>query len=166
MAAASLSLGRDRATSAGDPLRTRRVGAVRRASSSRSSSTSVALGPTDFSERDTTHFGWLRHAATKSRSSTSPLRTIFVPIAHGLIQAATVDTAGQAAHVLYEMTKERRAWPHFKMVDVAVQGLVHSKDDLRHATKSPPQVLQNSLSRRCAEVRLDTICAPHCRCDQ
>jgi hypothetical protein len=30
-----------------------------------SSSTSVALGPTDFNERDTTHFGWLRHAAAK-----------------------------------------------------------------------------------------------------
>ena len=30
-----------------------------------SSSTSVALGPTDFSERDTTHFGWLRHTAAK-----------------------------------------------------------------------------------------------------
>jgi hypothetical protein len=29
----------------------------------------VALGPTDFNVRDTTHFGWLRHAAAKSCSS-------------------------------------------------------------------------------------------------
>jgi hypothetical protein len=42
--------------------------------------------------------------------------------------------------LLYEVTKERRAWPKFQMVDVAIQGLVHSKDEFRHATKSPPQV--------------------------
>ena len=36
---------------------------------SMSSSTSVALGPTDFNVRDTTHFGWLRHAAAKSCAS-------------------------------------------------------------------------------------------------
>ena len=41
-----------------------------RITASRSFSTRVALGPTDFNERDTTHFGWLRHAAAKSRSST------------------------------------------------------------------------------------------------
>jgi hypothetical protein len=34
------------------------------------------------------------------------------------------------------------------VVDVAIQGLVQSEDKLRHATKSPSQVLQNSLSRR------------------
>src|SRR5205809_8147104 len=38
---------------------------------SRSSSTSLALGPTDFNERETTHFGWFRHAAAKARSSRS-----------------------------------------------------------------------------------------------
>jgi hypothetical protein len=32
------------------------------------------------------------------------------------------------------------------VVDIAVQGLVQSEDELRHATKSPSQVLQNSLS--------------------
>ncbi len=32
----------------------------------RSFPTSVALGPTDFNERDTTHFGLLRHSAAKS----------------------------------------------------------------------------------------------------
>lgn len=34
-----------------------------------SSSTSVALGPGDFNERDTIHFSRLRHAAAKSCSS-------------------------------------------------------------------------------------------------
>ena len=42
-----------------------------RITASRPSSTSVALGPTDFNECDTTHFGWRRHAAAKSRSSAS-----------------------------------------------------------------------------------------------
>src|SRR5213082_1320430 len=109
-----------------------------------SSSTSVALGPTDFNERDTTHFGWFRHAAAKSCSSATTLRTVFVPVTHYLVHAATVHTARQVAHLLYEVTKERRAWPKFEMVDVAIQGLVHSKDKLRHATKSP-QVLQNTM---------------------
>ena len=36
---------------------------------SRSSATSVALGPTDFNVRETTHFGWFRHAAAKARDS-------------------------------------------------------------------------------------------------
>jgi hypothetical protein len=38
--------------------------------------------------------------------------------------------------MLYEVTKERRAWPKFQMVDVAIQGLVQAKDELRHATKT------------------------------
>jgi hypothetical protein len=38
----------------------------RRITASMSSSTSVALGPTDFNVRDTTHFGLLRHVAAKS----------------------------------------------------------------------------------------------------
>src|SRR6202163_4542259 len=67
---------------------------------------------------------------------------IFVPITHGLVHAATVHTAGQVAHVHDPVTKERGACPHFQVVDVAVQGLVHSEDELRHATKSPSQVLQ------------------------
>src|SRR5262249_27250155 len=72
----------------------------------------------------------------------------FVPITHYLVHAATVHTARQVAHLLDEVTKERRAWPKFQMVDVAIQGLVHSIDELCHGTESPPQVLQNTLSRR------------------
>jgi hypothetical protein len=45
------------------------------------------------------------------------------------------------------------------VVDVAVQGLVHSEDELRQAAKPPSEVFQNSLSRGYAEVRLDTIAA-------
>ena len=41
-----------------------------------SSSISVALGPTDFNELETTHFGWHRHAAAKSRSSASHSRDL------------------------------------------------------------------------------------------
>jgi hypothetical protein len=37
----------------------------------------------------------------------TPLRKVFVPIAHDLVHAATVHTAGQVAHVLYPVTKER-----------------------------------------------------------
>jgi len=85
-----------------------------------------------------------------------PPRTVFVPITHCLVHAATVYTARQAAHLLYKVTNERRAWPKFQMVDVAIQGLLHCKDDckdeFRHATKSLFQIFQNSLSRRSAEA--------------
>ena len=109
---------------------------ARAAPSRRHSRTSVALGPTDFNERDTTHFGWLRHTAAKSRSSALPLGMVFVPITHDLVRAATIHTAGQVAHVLYEVTKERGAWrPKFQVVDVAVQGLLQSEDEFRHACK-------------------------------
>src|SRR5215475_9735087 len=81
---------------------------------------------------------------------------VFVPIAHDLVHAATVHTARQAAHFLDEVTKERGTWRKFLVVDIAVQGLVHSEDDLRHVAKSPSQVLQNSLGRHYAEPRLGT----------
>src|SRR5262249_36039441 len=88
------------------------------------------------------------------------------PIAHDLVHAATVHRARQAARLLHEVTRERGiGWPNFHVVDVAVQGLVQSIYELCHATNPPTQVLQNSLSRRCT-VRLDTICASHCWCDQ
>src|SRR5665213_4038262 len=72
---------------------------------------------------------------------------VFVPITHDLVHAAAVHTACQVAHLLYEVTKERRARSERQMVDVAIQGLVHSKDEFRHATKSPLQVFQDSSSR-------------------
>ena len=90
-----------------------------------SPSTSVALGPTDFSERDTTRFGWLRHAAAREVAELrAPLRTVFVPNTHDLVHAATVHTAGQATHLFDEVMKERGTRRKFLVVDVAVQGLV------------------------------------------
>jgi hypothetical protein len=77
---------------------------------SRSSTTSVALGPTAFNERDTTHFGLLRHAAAKSRSSATPIRLIFVSVAHHLVHAATVHDAAQATHVVNEVTEKHETW--------------------------------------------------------
>ena len=133
---------------------------------SRSSSTSLALGPTDFNERETTHFGWFRHAAAKALFLGIPFRMIVVPVTHDLIHLATVHAARLPPSLLDEVAEERGAWRKRHMVDVAVQRLVHSEDELRHAAKSPPWALQNSLSQRCTEARLDTICMPFCRRSQ
>jgi hypothetical protein len=38
------------------------------------------------------------------------------------------------------VTKERRTRIKSLMVDVAIQGLVHSEDEFRHAAKSPRRV--------------------------
>jgi len=48
-----------------------------------------------------------------------PIRKVFVPIAHHFVHAAAVHHAGQAAHVLYEMTKEPGLWRHYLMINVA-----------------------------------------------
>jgi len=75
-----------------------------RIAASKSLEISVALGPTDLSVRDHDHFGWLRHAAAKSRSS-APIGALLVPVAHHLVHRATVDAAGEAASLLDEVTK-------------------------------------------------------------
>src|SRR4029453_12450878 len=73
-----------------------------------------------------------------------PLGMILVPITHDLIEAATVHAARLVARLLDEVTEERGAWRKRHVVDIAVQGLVHSEDELCHS--SPSQVLQKSSS--------------------
>jgi len=51
-----------------------------------------------------------------------------LPARCDLVHAATVYAARQIAHLLFEVTKERGAWAECQVVDVAVQGLVHSKE--------------------------------------
>src|SRR5260370_362968 len=77
-----------------------------------------------------------------------PIRKVCVPIAHHLVHAAAVHHAGQAAHMLYEMTKEPGLWRHDLMIDVAVERLVQSEDELRHGARPPPQGFQIDLGPR------------------
>src|SRR4026208_891754 len=83
---------------------------------SSSSSTSLALGPTDFNERETTHFGCLRPARAKGRSPPrrsegafpcSPFRMIVVPVTHDLVHLAAVDTPRLVLSLLDEVAEER-----------------------------------------------------------
>ena len=62
-----------------------------------------------------------------------PFRMIVVPVTHDLIHQATVDTARLPLRLLDEVAEERGAWRKLHMVDVAVQGLVHSEHELGHA---------------------------------
>src|ERR1700752_673234 len=59
---------------------------------------------------------------------------IVVPVAHDLVHLAAVDTARLALSLLDEVAEERGAWRKRHVVDVAVQGLVHSEHELGHAT--------------------------------
>src|SRR5262245_45773655 len=61
-----------------------------------------------------------------------PFRMIVVPVTHDLIHLATVDTARLPLSLLDEVAEERGAWRKRHMVDVAVQGLVHSEHELSH----------------------------------
>src|SRR5258708_27497758 len=88
-----------------------------------------------------------------------PIRKIIVPITHDRVHAATVHRARQAARPLDEVTRERGiGWPDFHVVDVAVQVLVQSVHELRHATKPPTQVLRAAVQGRAAPLTRAAIC--------
>ena len=55
-----------------------------------------------------------------------------IPVTHDLVHLATVDTAGLPLSFLDEVAEERGAWRKRRMVDVPVQGLVHSEHDPGH----------------------------------
>lgn len=55
-----------------------------------------------------------------------PFRMIVIPVTHNLIHLATVDTARLPLSLLDEVAEERGTWRKRHMVNVAVQGLVHS----------------------------------------
>src|SRR5687767_5087578 len=62
---------------------------------------------------------------------------ILVPVTHDLIHLATVHTARLPLGLLDEVAEERGAWRKRHMIDVAVQGLVHSEHELSHTTACP-----------------------------
>src|SRR5579884_4531094 len=65
----------------------------------------------------------------------TPFRMIVIPVMHSLIHVATVDTARQQLSLLDEVAEERGAWrPKPHMINVAVQGLVHSEHEFSHST--------------------------------
>ena len=97
-----------------------------------------ARGANYISERDTTHFGWLRHAA--ANSCRSALQSgLSSRITHHLVHAATVHTAGQVAHLLYPVTKDLGP-DGISRWSTTVEALVHSENELRHAKISNPGV--------------------------
>ena len=59
---------------------------------------------------------------------------IVVPVTHDLVHSATVHTACLLLSLLDEVAEERRAWRKRHMVDVTVQGLVHSEYEPSHTT--------------------------------
>src|SRR3990170_4654788 len=61
-----------------------------------------------------------------------PFRMIVVPVTHDFIHLATGDAARLPLSLLDETAEERGAWRKRHMVDVAVQGLVHSEHELSH----------------------------------
>src|ERR1051326_1943405 len=64
-----------------------------------------------------------------------PFRMIVVPVPHDLIHLAAVDTARLPLSLLDEVAEERGAWRKRHMVDVAVQRLVHSENELSQDRK-------------------------------
>src|ERR1051326_3261459 len=67
-----------------------------------------------------------------------PVGLVVVPITHHLIQAAAVHAAHLLARLLDKMPEQRGARRKRHVIDIAVQGLVHSKDERRHAASPRP----------------------------
>src|SRR6187397_1804313 len=82
-----------------------------------------------------------------------PFRMFVVPVAHDLIHAAAVDTAGLPLSLLDEVAEQRGAWRKRRVVDVAVQGLVHSENvpaqvrSLCHPRTMPQRRYASPLTR-------------------
>jgi len=57
---------------------------------------------------------------------------LVVPIAHDFVQAAAAHTARGTARLVDEVTEEHGIWRKRLIVDIAIQRLIHSEDELRH----------------------------------
>src|SRR5438046_5719183 len=88
---------------------------------------------------------------------------VVVPVTHGLIHCAAVHTARLPLSLLDEVAKERGARSKRRMIDVSVEGLVHSEYELSHPRVSvgllwlvcshPADILAYLLHK--ADFRLD-----------
>ncbi len=76
-----------------------------------------------------------------------PFGMIVVPVSHDFVHFAAVDAAGLPLSFLDEMAEEDGPWRKAHMVDVTVQRLVHSKDELRHASISRGYPANLSVAR-------------------
>jgi hypothetical protein len=61
-----------------------------------------------------------------------PFGVLVVPVTHDLVHSAAIHTAHLKLGLLDEVAEERGAWPKRHMVDITVQGLVHSEHELGH----------------------------------
>jgi hypothetical protein len=60
---------------------------------------------------------------------------LLVPVSHDLIDAPTEEAARQSTHLLDPMAKEGGAWRKRRVIDVAVEGLIHSINQLCHGRR-------------------------------
>ncbi len=66
-----------------------------------------------------------------------PVRLIGVPVAHGFVHGAAVEAAGDFAQAVCPVGEEGGAGAEGGVVDIAVEGLVHSVDEFGHGGGSP-----------------------------
>jgi hypothetical protein len=98
----------------------------------------------------------MRRAIPQWRSTSRGQARLRASLVFGLSQSLD----GYVDHL--EMEPGPALFRHFTEWVRDLTGSVYGRRTLRHAAKSPPKGLQNSLSRRYAEVRLGTNCAPLC----
>ena len=102
---------------------------------STSSQTSVAFGPTDVNDRETTHSGWLRHAAAKARSSA--VHSGWSSSQYRMTSYTRRPYTLPVRPRTWSIQWRKRGPARCLMVDVPVQRKVHPEHELRHVTQSP-----------------------------
>src|SRR5262249_49758590 len=101
---------------------------------SESTTTIVALGATGLGGAQPDRLCRLAPHRREVAVLRVPIRKIFVPIAHDLVRAATVDDARQATRLLDKVMEGRgRRRPKLHVIDVAIEGLHQSVDKFCHA---------------------------------
>ncbi len=87
----------------------------------------------------------------------APFRMLVVPVAHHLIHATTVDTARLPLSLLDEVAEERGAGRKLRMVDVAVERLIHSEHEPGHDLTEAQRTgcrAPSPARAACAEARI------------
>src|ERR1700722_20888340 len=88
---------------------------------------------------------------------------VLVPNPHYLVHAATVYAAGQAPHLLDEVTEKRGSRRKFLVVYITIQRLVQSEDELRHAIASYLRKIERPTLRLYTHLPFNRLKRCHAR---
>ena len=113
------------------------------------------IGPDGFERARHDPFRLGRPGFGKVALLRTPSRIGVIPVAHDLVHAPTIEAASQAGRLFDEMPEQLWGGREGRMVDIAVQRLVHSKDKLRHVQSSSILAADHDVGGELSGLGLD-----------